>query len=52
MDKFVILQAMLDKAGDYDLKMEVLVSLINDISNLSGDQLQDACERALIEWDI
>lgn len=52
MDKLKILQKMIDAAGKHNLQMEVLMSLINDISRLSKEELESACNRALIEWDI
>jgi hypothetical protein len=54
MEQMIILQTMLDKAKKYNLEMECLVSLINEITDksLSLQQLSNACEHALCEWDI
>lgn len=56
MEQMIIIQTMLDRAKseDYDLGMECLVSMINDITGnkLTLRQLSDACDSALANWDI
>jgi hypothetical protein len=56
MEQMIIIQTMLDRAntGDYDLGMECVVSLINEITDnkLTLSQLADACAVAMNEWDV
>ena len=56
MEQMIILDTMLQRAKNNtsDLQMEVLVSLINNITDdsFSLSDLSSACENALCEWDI
>tara|TARA_R110000850_G_C9586085_1_gene426853 strand:+ start:301 stop:471 length:171 start_codon:yes stop_codon:yes gene_type:complete len=56
MEQMIIIQAMLDnaKTEHYDLSMECLVSMINDITDnkLTLNQLSNACDAALTDWDL
>jgi len=54
MEQMIILQTMLDKAKEYGLEVECLITLIDEITDKSFTlrDLSDACEHALCEWDI
>jgi hypothetical protein len=49
MEQLIILQNMLDRAKKYNLEMECLVSLINNIADDKLDLAQE-CEHTLCEW--
>ena len=54
MEQAEILQAMLDDAKVHSLEIECLLSLVNNITNgkLTDEDLSQACEEALLDWDI
>ena len=52
MEQMVIIQNMLDQAKKYNLEMECIISMISHIANVSDEELSQACENALGEWDI
>ena len=54
MEQMEIIQEMLDKAKEHNLGMECLVSLINNVtpSFFTDEDLSNACENALLDWDI
>ena len=51
MEQAEIIQDMLDTAKGSGLEIEVLISLINNISDDDLDLAQE-CDHALLEWDI
>jgi len=54
MEQAEIIQAMLDDAKKHSLEMECLISLINNVTDgkLSDEDLSQACQEALLDWDI
>ena len=52
---FEVLQSMMDKADKHNLKLECLITLINNISgDISGQplDLEQECSNDLVEWDV
>ena len=43
---------MLDKAKKHNLEMECIVTMINSLIGVTDEELENACNDALNEWDI
>ena len=52
MEQMKIIQSMLDKAKKHNLEMECIVTMINSLIGVTDEELENACNDALNEWDI
>lgn len=52
MEQMEIIQKMLDVAKEHNLEMECITSMINHLVGVTNEELEEACEVALSEWDL
>ena len=52
MEEMAIIQDMLDRAKPHNLEMECIVTLIRSLVGVTNEELEQACESALSDWDI